>query len=389
MAEPDFHLDAVQRWMQAVITHPDGVAAGLDSAIARQHLDVPPEEVESVVSRSQALTSVERLSIYANAYYARLLECLGEEFPVLKQTLGEETFDAFAFGYLQQYPSRSYTLGKLGENFARFLAETRPVEDAADEIEEELSADDVAPRLGGSLALPKDEAQLETPGELPPEWPDFLIDLATMEWTFSQVFDGRGVEGQPLLSAEQLRDIDPEAWMSARLETVCCLRLLALKFPLNDYYTAMRRGPSSPSPSTGEGRGEGDERRSAQPPLTPIPSPARGEGSQSSAASTGEGRIADDDEKPTLPAPAKSWLAVTRRDYIVRRHDLSERQYVLLSALQSGQPIGRAIESVVEQFPDLDLAQFANDLGEWFRKWAAEGFFQRVLLAGRGAEPTS
>ena len=163
MADSDFHLDAVQRWMQAVIMHPDGVAAGLDSETARQHLDVPPEEVESVVSRSQALSSVERLSIYANAYYARLLECLGEEFPVLKQTLGEETFDAFAFGYLQMYPSRSYTLGKLGENFARFLAETRPVEDTSDEIAAELSADDGAPRLGGSLALPKDEAQLEAP----------------------------------------------------------------------------------------------------------------------------------------------------------------------------------------------------------------------------------
>jgi hypothetical protein len=400
MAEPDFHLDAVQRWMQAVITHPDGVAAGLDSAIARQHLDVPPEEVESVVSRSQALTSVERLSIYANAYYARLLECLGEEFPVLKQTLGEETFDAFAFGYLQTYPSRSYTLGKLGENFARFLAETRPEGDTADETRT-LAESDVK------------EDETETPEELPPEWPDFLIDLATMEWTFSQVFDGRGVEGQPLLSAEQLRDIDPEVWMNARLETVRCLRLLSLNFPLNDYYTAMRRNSSSPSPSTGEGRGEGDERRSAQPPLTPIPSPAGGEGSRSPSLLTGEGRgegddetpslpasisrpsiphapqAEGDDEKPSLPAPAKSWLAVTRRDYIVRRHDLSERQYVLLSALQSGQPIGRAIESVVERFPDLDLAQFANDLGEWFRKWAAEGFFQRVLLAGHGAEPTS
>src|SRR5260221_5406964 len=119
-------LDIGQRWMPAVIMHPEGVDAGLASDSARQHLDVAPEDVEQVIARSEAQTSVERLSIYANAYYARLLECLGEEFPVLKRTLDEETFDAFAMDYLQHYPSQSYTLGKLGENFMRYLAETRP-----------------------------------------------------------------------------------------------------------------------------------------------------------------------------------------------------------------------------------------------------------------------
>src|SRR5438105_5881909 len=129
-------LDIVQRWMQAVIMHPDGVDAGLASEAAREHLDVAPENVEQVISRSAAQTSIERLSIYANAYYARLLECLGEEFPVLKKTLGEETFDAFAFDYLQRYPSQSYTLGKLGENFTRYLAETRPADADGDESAE-------------------------------------------------------------------------------------------------------------------------------------------------------------------------------------------------------------------------------------------------------------
>ncbi len=123
---PESPLGKVQRWMQAVIMHPEGVEAGLDSSTARDHINVPPEQVEDVISRSKALSSVERLSIYANAYYARLLECLGEEFPVLKQTLGEETFETFAFAYLQTYPSQSYTLNQLGANFAAFLIETRP-----------------------------------------------------------------------------------------------------------------------------------------------------------------------------------------------------------------------------------------------------------------------
>jgi Putative DNA-binding domain len=290
---PSSPLAPVQRWMQAVVMHPDGVEAGLASDAARQHLDVAPADVEQVIERSAAQTSVERLSIYANAYYARLLECLGEEFPVLRQTLGEETFNGFAFGYLQSYPSQSYTLGKLGENFARYLAKTRPAE-----------SDD---------------------GDVPANWPEFLIDLATLEWTFSQVFDGPGVEHETLLSSEDLQAIDAEQWPAARLEVVPCLKLLALRFPVNVYYTAMRR-----------------------------------------------------DENPPVPAPAASWVAITRREFIVRRHELNLRQFELLGALAAGETIGAAIERAAAA-PGASVEQFIVELGDWFREWAANDFFRRVV----------
>ncbi len=277
--------------------HPDGVDAGLASDAARQHLDVAPADVEQVISRSQAQTSVERLSIYANAYYARLLECLGEEFPVLRQTLGEETFNGFAFDYLQRYPSQSYTLNKLGENFARYLTETRPTEADGDDV--------------------------------PANWPEFLIDLATLEWTFSQVFDGPGVEHEPLLTSEQLQAIDAEQWPAARLEVVPCLKLLAMQFPVNAYYTAIRGG-----------------------------------------------------ESPSIPKPKASWVAITRREFIVRRHELNARQFELLSALAAGETVGAAIERAAS-IPGTNIEQFAVELGDWFREWAAGDFFRRVVTESR------
>ena len=283
--------------------HPDGVEAGLASDAARLHLDVAPSDVEQVIERSEAQTSVERLSIYANAYYARLLECLGEEFPVLRQTLGEETFNGFAFGYLQSYPSQSYTLGKLGENFARYLTETRPAE-------------------VDSFDLPAEPDS----GDMPANWPEFLIDLATLEWTFSQVFDGPGVEHETLLTSEQLQAIDAEQWPAARLEVVPCLKLLALRFPVNAYYTAMRR-----------------------------------------------------DENPPLPGTAASWVAITRREFIVRRHELNLRQFELLSALAAGETIGAAIERAAAA-PGANVEQFIVELGDWFREWAANDFFRRVVV---------
>jgi hypothetical protein len=292
---PRHDLGQIQRWMQAAIMHPAGVAEGIASVAARGHIDVRPDEAETVVTRSRALTALERLAIYGYAYYARLLECLREEFPVLKHALGEELFDAFAVEYLEQFPSRSYTLFQLGTNFPRFLAQTRP-----DREEEESTA---------------------------PSWPDFLIDLATLERTFNEVFDGPGMEGEPPLAADTLHGVSPERLLEARLTAVPCLRLLALRYPVHHYFTAVRRHQDA-----------------------------------------------------DLPVPAETWLAVTRRRYVVRHYELSRPAYRLLHALLAGESLGQAIRQAVEaDGPDLD--RLSANLWTWFHDWSAEGFFRAVELA--------
>jgi hypothetical protein len=288
-------LGQIQRWMQATIMHPIGVAEGIASAEARRHIDVGPEAAETVVTRSRALTALERLAIYGYAYYARLLECLREEFPVLKHALGEELFDGFAAEYLEQYPSRSYTLFHLGLSFPRFLAETRPDGDGE----------------GGSTA----------------DWPDFLIDLAKLELTFNEVFDGPGVEGEEMLDAGRLRAIEPERLLQARLVGVPCLRLLALRYPVHKYVTAVRRH-----------------------------------------------------QDPEMPEPAETYLAVTRRRYVVRHFELSRPAHQLLHALLAGESVGQAISRAVEGAGP-DPGSLENNLRTWFHDWAAEGFFRDLELA--------
>lgn len=286
-------LDRIQKWMQAVITHPHGVAAGIESHDAQSEIEVTPEAIESVITRSKALGSIERLEVYGSAYYARLLECLREEFSAVAHAVEEETFDSFSFEYLQKYPSTSYTLGHLGEHFPQFLRETRPERDA-------------------------------DAGE-DPDWADFLIDLATLERLYSDVFDGPGIENERPLTAEDFARIPPEVWPEVKLVVAPCFRLIQLQFPVHEYITALR-----------------------------------------------------ENREPEMPAPDRTWLAVTRRNFVVRRNPVTPVQYALLEALASGAQVGKAIESVAESQPDLDLEQFAGELRDWFHEWSAARLFSRL-----------
>ena len=207
-------LAQIQRWMQSVIMNSAGVIDGIASADAQAEIDISPAEVETVIQRSAQQTSVERLQIYAGAYYARLLECLRAEFPVMVKAMGEDLFDEFAVEYLRRYPSRSYTLDHLGANFANFLAETRPTSATEDN-----------------------------------SWLDFLADLAKLEWNFAEVFDGRGAEQSALLEPEQLLAVSAERWAEASLIPVPCLRILRLDFPVHEYYRALREGEEAIPPA--------------------------------------------------------------------------------------------------------------------------------------------
>lgn len=290
MSDQASDLSRLENWMHAVITHPQGVESGVACEVARRHIDVSVGNVESVVTRSNALAAVDRLAIYSRAYHARLLECLRAEFPVLLHALGGDLFNRFAFDYLEKYPSRTYTLARLGERFPRYLAETRP--------------------------------GLDMPHEARENWPDFIIDLATLERQFSEVFDGPGVEGRPLVTENQLGEMfESERWAEVRLITVPCLRTLSFRYPVNDYFLAVRRN-----------------------------------------------------DDPGLPEPADSRLAVTRRDYRVFLYDLSRQQYELLSGLIAGESVAKSIRRAAPA-TDCDTESLAANAHKWLANWAVLGFF--------------
>ena len=176
----------------------------------------------------------------------------------------------------------------------------------------------------------------------PTAWPDFLIDLARLEWAIGEVFDGPGVEGKETFGPETLQAISPDDWPECRLVPVVCLRLLEFRYPVNDYYTAVRRA-----------RGDlGDN-------------------------STSRGDEPAGPEEVPPPDPARQFMAITRRDFIVRRFNLEEPQYLLLQGLRSGRTVRESIQLAASR-RGADIDQLAVEVRECFETFTGEGFFQTV-----------
>ncbi len=284
-------LDQLQRWMLAVITHPEGVDIGMQSPAARQEFPISTDKVEQIITRSAACTSAERLAVYSHAYFARLLECLASEFEVLAKAAGAKAFAALCSGYLQACPSTSYTLGHLGAGLPDYLQQTRP------------------PRTSAATQ---------------PDWADLLIDLARLERTYAEVFDGPGDESFPPIDVSLLGTIPAAEWSTLRLQTTSSLRLLSLVFPVHDYYSALQQSDTAAPPAA----------------------------------------------RPVM-------LAISRRNYIVQFRELTPPQATLLAAIQGDQPFGAALSQTMV-LHGIEPDELQPQLAGWFRDWTATGLIRGV-----------
>jgi hypothetical protein len=179
-------LAPLQEWMQAVVTHPGDVyEATAAAAIA----------VDDVVLPSRTLQPIQRVGIYHGMFMLRMIEALAADYPALSHYLGEEKFEALVRDYVQQFPSRSYTLNRLGDSLPEFIA-----------------------ALTWKRRL-------------------FLRDLARLELAVTQVFDEAEVAPLP---ADAIASIAPERIADARIRPIAALRLVRLDYDANAAFQAFR-----------------------------------------------------------------------------------------------------------------------------------------------------
>jgi hypothetical protein len=169
--------------------------------------------------------------------------------------------------------------------------------------------------LGGAFADHLDATRSNELGESGV----FLVELARYERALDEVFDGPGGEGGASLASETLTGLSAEAWARVRLVVSPALRVLRLTFPVDDYWASMHH--------LGEG-------------ATP----------------------------PPLPSCSPQFVALGRRDYVVRRLVLEAEEHALLQALVSGQSVGEALAARSERLDE-------EALRRWFARWMTEGLF--------------
>ena len=158
-------------------------------------------------------------------------------------------------------------------------------------------------------------------------WGEFFVDLTRLEHAIEIVFDAQGPEEPTPLERGQGEGLAPSLTPQSILALVPGFQLLAFRYPVSSYYTAWKQG-----------------------------------------------------DNPPLPDPQNQCIALFRRDYIVRRHELTSLQHALLSAVQSGASLEQALSEVAPQAlaAGQNVDTLAADLREWFEGWTRAGFFLRT-----------
>jgi hypothetical protein len=185
----DQGLERIQRWMQACIEDQGTCEEAIASERAQSAISA--EEARSIVLPSKTLSSLERLDIYRGMYLLRMEEALTTDYPALTHFLGDEKFMRMVERYVEVYPSRSYTLNRLGDHLPEFL---------------------------------------KTLDDLPKK--DFCCELARLELLLTEVFDA---EDTPPMTEAAVRVVPPEAWETARLKPIKAFAVAEFDYPVSQY----------------------------------------------------------------------------------------------------------------------------------------------------------
>jgi hypothetical protein len=131
-----------------------------------------------------------RIRVYSDAYYLRLRDVLGEDFPKVTALLGDR-FDEVVAGYLETFPSEQPSVRHLGRALAEFLQ----------------SREDI---------------------------PKCLADLAELEWARVEVFDAPDAE---CATIDELAIIPPDAWPALRFSTIPAIQTLSVQYPAHQLWS--------------------------------------------------------------------------------------------------------------------------------------------------------
>ncbi|MCB1103476.1 MAG: putative DNA-binding domain-containing protein [Opitutaceae bacterium] len=281
-------LRAFQRLMMQAVTRP--LAPGAKSQRRWADGRRAEEVVGSFAKANDRLSALERIEIYNRMYWFRTLDSLQEDLPGLRAVLGERKFARLIETYLTQVPSRSFTLRDLPARLERYI---------------------------------RAHPRLTTPHTA------LAADMAAFEWAQIECFDGGAV---PPATPDDLADAPPTR---LRLGLQPQIKLLALRYPVDDYAIALKRDALRDDASNAVERGG---RKTTRRRLTKRPTAAR------------------------------TWLAIHRHEGVIYYKRLEAPAYRMLVALRDGKSLARAVAAA-------GLRVKPEQVQAWFTNWMQLGWF--------------
>ncbi len=109
-------LEDLESLLYRLITAPEGVEQGLS-----RERTLPAGGLSALIRGDERLGAAERLGIYANMYFYRLLDVLKQDYPATLKVLGDVGFHNLITAYLIEYPPTQPSVQFAGQNLASFL----------------------------------------------------------------------------------------------------------------------------------------------------------------------------------------------------------------------------------------------------------------------------
>ena len=82
-------------------------------------------KVDDIFRALPGVSAIKSIEIYRDMYQTRVFDTLLDDFPRILKLMGDERFDHLAQSYIKAFPSKSYTLEDMGQDFALFLEQSK------------------------------------------------------------------------------------------------------------------------------------------------------------------------------------------------------------------------------------------------------------------------
>jgi hypothetical protein len=170
----------------------------------QQYLLTEQEDITSQVVSTPQVSAIDRLEIYRQAYYLRIIEVLQQDYAALNYCMGDQAFYDLATDYIDACPSIFKSIRWYGKKLAQFMqADTRYANQA------------------------------------------WLIEMAEFEWLLTESFDATD---SAILTIEEMAAIAPETWPHLYLQLHPSLRPLTLEWNTIDNWECYQEENESIAP---------------------------------------------------------------------------------------------------------------------------------------------